>query len=342
MKNDKEPIDFWGFSPEAKTSVFKEIKEKMNVSPKAAEKDWWVCHVIRAIFSLRCADALTFKGGTSLSKAWGVTERFSEDVDISFDKSFFGLTGETRSARDRIRKLARRYIHEEVMGELSSALWVYGAGECEVAYKTRNDSDADPTVLLVPYHSVLPEDPYIKATVKIEFSCRSPREPRKPRAVVPFAAELSPLIDYPETVVPTVTPVRTFLEKVFLLHEEFQKDYPRYRRMSRHLYDLYRLDLAGYADRAMADPELYCSLVRHRSVFNAIRGIDYSRHRPDLLGIMPPEAVRPLWEEDYNAMRDQFIYGEAPSFGELMKFMEGLQDRLRASYNPASFTIFVK
>ena len=93
------------------------------------------------------------------------------------------------------------------------------------------------------------------------------------------------MIDFEKTEIPTVVPTRTFLEKVFLLHEEFQKDYPRHKRMSRHLYD---------------------SLVEHRSIFNAIRGIDYSNHTPDKLSILPPGDLLPLWEEDYKAMQDRF------------------------------------
>ena len=175
----KKLVNFWDYSDEQKISVFEEIKEKWNISPKAAEKDWWVCHVIQALFDLRCAEALTFKGGTSLSKAWGVTQRFSEDVDISFDKSFFGLEGETRSARDRIRKVTRNYIEREMLGEFEAARWVYGAAANIVEYVPRRDSDADPTVVRIHYHSVLPKDPYIEEYVKVEFSSRSPREPRE-------------------------------------------------------------------------------------------------------------------------------------------------------------------
>ena len=327
-KDTPRKYDFWEASDEDKITLFKRIKNEIGVSIKAAEKDWWVCHVIHSIFQLRCAEALTFKGGTSLCKAWDITRRFSEDVDISFDKSFFGLGGDTRSQRDRIRKLARAYIENEVARELKVTLSVFGGWESEVKVRHRQDSDADPTVLLIPYRSLLPEDPYIKREVKVEFSCRSPREPRELRSVEPFAVRLSPLIDYPKTLIPTVSPRRTFLEKVFLLHEEFQKNYPRHKRMSRHLFDLYSLDKAGYARQAMADTQLYTSLVSHRSVFNAIRGIDYSRHTPELLSILPPAEVLPLWEEDYKTMQDKFIYGDSPSFSELMKSLQSIQDRL--------------
>lgn len=331
MKNNQQKIDFWNEPESKKIELFNKIKEKKNVSPKAAEKDWWVCHVIHSLFELRCAEALTFKGGTSLSKSWGITERFSEDVDVSFDKAFFGLTGETRSSRDRIRKLTRKYVTEEITAELASTLWVYGAVECETLSVARRDSDADPTVLNINYCSILPQDPYIKETVRLEFSSRSPREPREIREIVPFAVEESPLLDFEYTAVPTVVPTRTALEKIFLLHEEYQKNYPRHRRMSRHLYDLYKLDKAGWIDKAIADTELYDSLVEHRSVFNAMRGIDYSGHTRDRLQIIPPQNLQPLWEEDYQFMRDQFIYGEAPDWAELLKTLEGIQEKFRNS-----------
>lgn len=327
MKTIEQQVDFWGVPDDQKVKLFERIKKNMNVSPKAAEKDWWVCHVIQALFQLRCAEALTFKGGTSLSKAWGITERFSEDVDVAFDKSFFGLTGETRSARDRIRKVTRKYIRNEMMDELLVALKVVGAVESDVGYLPREDSDADPTVLRVEYRSVLPKDPYIKEYVKLEFSSRSPREPREMREIEPFASQLSPLIRFNPTVVPTVTPVRTYLEKVFLLHEEFQKNYPRHKRMSRHLYDLYKMDKAGFTEKALENKELYASLVEHRSVFNAMRGIDYSGHDPKNLAIIPPEEALPLWEDDYRVMREQFIYGEAPDFPELISTIRSIQER---------------
>ncbi|MBR5724124.1 MAG: nucleotidyl transferase AbiEii/AbiGii toxin family protein [Bacteroidales bacterium] len=329
MENNVRKINFWEEPDDKKIELFNKIKKEKNVSPKAAEKDWWVCHVIQALFQVRCADALTFKGGTSLSKSWGITERFSEDVDISFDKSFFGLTGETRSARDRIRKLTRKYIYEQLRGEFASTLWVYSANQFDVGYVPRRDSDADPTVLVVDYRSVLPKDPYIKESVRIEFSSRSLREPREIREIRPFAAELSPFIDFDTTAVPTVIPTRTCLEKFFLLHEEFQKDYPRHRRMSRHLYDLWRLEESGWLDKALADKDLYDSLVHHRSIFNAVRGIDYANHTPDKLNIIPPEDKLPLWEEDYRFMQDQFIYGESPSWPELLKCLQSIQKRLR-------------
>ena len=69
-----------------------------------------------------------------------------------------------------------------------------------------------------------------------------------------------------------------FLEKAFLLHEEFQKENPRVERMTRHLYDLERLMDTDFGKAALADPKMYVEIVRHRSIFNTIRGVDYRTH----------------------------------------------------------------
>ena len=324
-----EKIDLWQFDDEKKVRLYTKVSKDMKLHEKAVEKDWWVCHVIRAVFMLECAPYLTFKGGTSLSKAWGIEGRFSEDVDISIDKSFFGLTGDTRSQRDRIRKLSREYFYDKVMTELGACLFVTGAAEHEIGFVRRKDSDADPSVFRIPYHTLLPELDYLKGEVKIEFSCRNMQEPRQMREIKPYICSLVPQIDFEKTVVPTVVPTRTFLEKIFLLHEEYQKDYPRHNRMSRHLYDLAKLADTEFADKALSDKALYCNLVRHRSIFNAIRGIDYSKHLPRYITIVPPENIIDLWREDYAKMQSSFIYEESPSFDVLIAKLQALQEKVR-------------
>ena len=67
----------------------------------AIEKDWWVTAVLKALFQTSCKDALSFKGGTSLSKSWGIIERLSEDIDLALDHSFFGM----EELRERFRAI---------------------------------------------------------------------------------------------------------------------------------------------------------------------------------------------------------------------------------------------
>lgn len=78
----------------------------------------------------------------------------------------------------------------------------------------------------------------------------------------------------------TVVPTRTFLEKIFLLAEEFQKDKPRSVRMSRHLYDLEKLMDTEYGREALADRTLYDAIVEHRRAYYALKYVNYDLHAP--------------------------------------------------------------
>ena len=94
MKNN-----FWMFSDEQKSMFVAQTSERVGLPPQAVEKDWWVTMTLKALFESSCRDFITFKGGTSLSKGWHVIERFSEDIDIAIDKSFWEMPGTTsRSA----------------------------------------------------------------------------------------------------------------------------------------------------------------------------------------------------------------------------------------------------
>lgn len=128
---------------------------------------------------------------------------------------------------------------------------------------------------------------------------------------------------------PTVIPTRTFLEKIFLLHEEFQKDNPRYKRMSRHLYDIEKMMDLPFGE-AIYDSELYNNVIKHRSVFNKIDGIDYNLHKPNSINFIPPESIINEWEKDYDSMQKNFIYDQRKlSFSELIERMEELTKRIR-------------
>ena len=129
--------------------------------------------------------------------------------------------------------------------------------------------------------------------------------------------------------IPTVVPTRTFLEKVFLLHEEFQRERPRSHRMSRHLYDIERLMDSPYGQAALNDMALYDAIVNHRSIYNTIKGVDYATHHPSTINFIPTKEAIADWEQDYETMRRSFIYGNSPSFTQLIERMKELTTRFR-------------
>ena len=126
-----------------------------------------------------------------------------------------------------------------------------------------------------------------------------------------------------------VSPARTFLEKAFLLCEEYQKDKPRTHRMTRHFYDLEKLMQTPYAEMAFKDVDFYHEIVEHRRKFYHVGYVDYDKELPANIQIVPDEELMPAYETDYNEMKESFIYGRSLDFGELIEKIKILQERFR-------------
>jgi predicted nucleotidyltransferase component of viral defense system len=131
---------------ETKIRLFSETVRQIGLpSSSAAEKDWWVVHTLAAIFSMECANALIFKGGTSLSKGWNVIQRFSEDIDLALDRAFLGFTGEL--PKQDIKKLRRKsyqFITEVFTGELKSKFTELGFKDVTVKPREVENHDQGP------------------------------------------------------------------------------------------------------------------------------------------------------------------------------------------------------
>jgi len=81
-------MDRWHNIPEqTKINAYNQIADEKGMIAFAVEKDWWVVQALAIVFEMEIGEHLVFKGGTSLSKAWGLIERFSEDVDMAVDRT---------------------------------------------------------------------------------------------------------------------------------------------------------------------------------------------------------------------------------------------------------------
>ena len=299
------------FTLEEMMVVLQRVAKAEKIPQSAIEKDWWVTAVLKAIFQTEAAPKMLFKGGTSLSKGWHLIERLSEDVDLAIDHSFFGINGTTKSQRDKLRKTSRKYIQETLSKSLENNLTAMGCHGFSIENVTTNptgeqlDSDVDPTVILVNYDSICEETTdYIQPRVKIEISCLSMAEPCEEKEIESLIHKSYPDID-DATIshIRTVLPTRTFLEKAFLLNEEFQKEKPRSLRMSRHLYDLYMLMDTEFGTAALSDSALYESIVAHRKAYYAVKYIDYKKHHPSTIDFRPNRSSRrgrPIMQKCWN------------------------------------------
>ncbi|MBT0813130.1 nucleotidyl transferase AbiEii/AbiGii toxin family protein [Litoribacter ruber] len=321
-------------SKERRVEILNQATELTGLPAIAIEKDWWVTLCLNASFSLPFNEHLVFKGGTSLSKGWDLIERFSEDIDLAIDRKLFGFEGDISKTQIRkLRKLSCEFISTEFLKSLTQTLTDWGAiADCKLLAQPVNDSDKDPQVIEIYYNSVVDTSPYLPQRVLIEVSSRSSIEPIEKRAIKSILSANFPKLSFATESfeVPTVLPQRTFLEKIFLLHEEFSQENDKIRidRLSRHLYDLVRLMDTEYGIEALQEKKLYKSIVAHREKYNPLRGLDYSNHTPDKIKIVPPTSVFKEYENDYSEMTKFMIYGDALTFKRLIKRIKELQFRI--------------
>jgi len=325
-------------SNERKIDILNQVSNRTGLPSIAVEKDWWVTLILNAAFNLEYSAHLVFKGGTSLSKGWNLIERFSEDIDLAIDRKYFGFEGDI--SINQIKKLRKKscgFISTNFVSDLINKLSELKVnGECNIKAQEVEVSDKDPQVIEIEYNSVIEESDYLPSRVLIEVSSRSLMEPSEVREINSLIGEVfndQSFATQPFSI-PTVLPQRTFLEKIFLLHEKFSQGNSRTgaERLSRHLYDLEKLMDTEYGKEALKDNDLFDNIVNHRKKFNAIRGLDYSNHTRGKIKIIPPDEVMKEWEADYNTMKENMIYGETLEFNSLIKRVEELQNRINSSH----------
>ena len=233
------------------------------------------------------------------------------------------------------------FVREKMQNDVREGLIAMGIApdKFSVHVNITPISTTDPEVIYVDYQSVLPNSEYIAHTVKVEVSGRSMHDPIQTVAlqsqidtILPQSAIVQPAFN-----VSVVVPERTFLEKVMLLHEEFAKPQTDIRtsRMSRHLYDIYCMLHTDIAERALLDEQLYRSIVEHRRKFINLRDFDYDMLYPATLSILPPASVADLWRKDYENMQKTMIYGNSPTFDQLIESIIELQQMIKTlPYSP--------
>lgn len=261
-------IDWLNVEDQRKRTVYEQVAANEGLPPIAIEKDFWVTLVLASVFELKKAENIVFKGGTSLSKGWNLIQRFSEDVDLAVDRKAFGFDGKLGSSkRTWLRKTIRQFVVDEFLSELIDNLQEKGA-DVEVEVWESKNSDEDPSIIEVRFPAVTESVKYLPPRVLIEINARSLIEPNEEKELTPLIGSVFPQLDIDliPVNIPCVLPRRTFLEKVFLLHEEFQKnpDEMRAERLSRHLYDVEAIMDTDHGKEALDDEELYMDIIHHR------------------------------------------------------------------------------
>jgi len=334
-----------------RADLFQVIGTGRGLTSAMIEKDFWVCWALKRLFTLPDPPAgLLFKGGTSLSKVFGVIERFSEDVDLSFDRAGLGFAGESdplnastgkrrKRGLEALADMCRQVVRERLLPQLAAAFADALRESPSAAWGLElADDDPDGQTLLFRYPSVTSsrasdEPAYIQPVVRLEIGARSDHWPAVEATVTPYAAEDFPhLFKEPESKVLALAAERTFWEKATLLHMwHHAPAEKRFRdRQSRHYYDVVRLYEHESGQAAVKDIELLVKVARHKEVFFPSAWARYADAKPGTLRLVPPDSRLLELEQDYRKMQEM-IFGEPPAFRRILDVLREIEGQVNGA-----------
>ena len=305
--------------------------------PHLLEKDIWVVWTLSAIYESALGENLTFKGGTSLSKAYKIIDRFSEDIDLTYDirevvpdllrdgNPIPASASQAKKITDRVRDRLPHWIEGEILPILLSALRRDGL-QATLAL-AGNEKEK----LILAYEPIKVGTGYAASNIQLEFGGRATGEPHQRHAVT---CDIAPAIH--GVAFPTAQPLvmaaeRTFWEKATAAHVYCRQGRLRGERYSRHWYDLAAMANSGHAQAAIDNLELARAVAKHKSMFFAEKDsesnpIDYKAAVGTEIQIIPEGGALNALEKDYMSMlEDGLLATYQPNFADIMSICAELE-----------------
>ncbi len=324
-------------SNEERQELFQATALKMGMRPEVIEKDFWVCFMLDHLFHFcEYKDAFVFKGGTSLSKAYHIIERFSEDIDLILDWRKIIKDGtdpwEKRSKtkqdqfNKQINKDAADFYRDILVPVLNKELSLVIGDEQWIEV-----DDADEMVINFIYPQIFKTD-YIIPHVRLEIGPLAEWLPSHNKDITSFAAEqYGKLFSTKSTGILTVDAERTFWEKITILHKiaYFPEGKILPHRYARHYYDVYCLGNSEYKTLAFERKELLEKDIAFKQKFYYSKGAHYENATIKTVSLNPSEAIIPALKADYDAMSNMF-YGKAPAFDDILIYLKQLESEIHA------------
>ncbi len=314
--------------------LFQETAAERGMSAAVVEKDFWVCWVLRLIFSdPQWGTRIVFKGGTSLSKVFGLIERFSEDVDLILDWRLLGYgpgqedpyadqpsNTQQDSFNAEFNARAARYIAQTLCPQFSKLF-----SRCPQV-RVAVDSD-EPQVVNVEYPAAFSLD-YLRPQVRLEIGPLASFVPRSAHTIQPYAAQSFPRV-FTDSDCPVVAidAERTFWEKATILHQQAHRTHAMPPRYSRHYYDMDRLARSKIRQKALTDLALLKDVVAFKRRFYRCSWANYENARPGTFRLIPGQARLEELEKDYRQMK-VMIFGDVPKFDQIIGMLKALEDEI--------------
>ncbi len=318
-----------------RSELFELTAERRGMGSVAVvEKDFWVCWTLKRLFEHpELSKLLIFKGGTSLSKVFGLIERFSEDIDLILDWRVVTdedpLAARSNTKQDRLNKEMNAKACEYIGGPLKKMLQETLGDYCSIEINTKERDLGHIVWIKYPNPSAAGNLlPYIQ----LEIGPLASWLPYSEHKVRSYAAEEFPdQFEYPDFLVRAIDAHRTFWEKATILHHEANRpdDSPVPERYSRHYYDLYMMSGTDVKTSALNDLSLLQDVVAFKKKFYPRGWANYDQAKPDTFKLIPPERVLKAMREDYDAMKEM-IFGHIPLFDEIITGLSELEVEINA------------
>lgn len=316
-------------SPSERQQLFEATAGNMGIRPAAAEKDFWIVYVLMHLFTQDSwKNRLRFKGGTSLSKAYDVIERFSEDIDLILDWN--GLSNDdpiahrSKTSQEKLNGQlninAQTVIAHELLPDLQKTL--------SPLFQITLDKN-DPHTINLTYPTIFAAG-YLRPVIRLEIGPLAAMLPMQQCSIKSYAEKLFPQVfTQTKITVPTISIERTFWEKLTILHAESHRPQNKAlpSRYARHYYDVWCLSRSTYIDTTLQDISLLDEVVKFKQRFYPASWANYELANAQYLQLMPNVAHHNALKKDYDSMKEM-IFGHAPEFEQLLQDIEQLQTRI--------------
>lgn len=320
-------------SVEDRKFIFDSTALKLKMHPAIIEKDFWICYILDYLFNeSQYKNHFTFKGGTSLSKAYSVITRMSEDIDLILDWEVLGVERSEpfldRSKRQqeilnaKLNNLAQEFIANELKLDLVNGLANISGLNVEVIKEEQLINIYYPKIYDTGVAGILP-------CVRLEIGPLAAWSPGSIVEVKPYIDGIIPNLHIEGTKVRTVTIARTFWEKITILHQEANRPNNKAipSRYSRHYYDVYQIYTSKYIDKILSDRELLKTVTKFKIKFYNSGWAKFNDVLEGNLKIVPPDYRIKELENDYDSMREMIV-GEPPEFSIILNKLKELESIL--------------
>src|SRR5437763_4721499 len=344
----RRSMDKWAqASSKDREALFIETAARKNISPEIVEKDFWVCWTLLQVSRLTGLPKLIFKGGTSLSKAFGIIKRFSEDIDLVLNRHELGFNDNTDPANqeatnlrnrtiDKLKTMCFAVIEKEFLPKLRSQMSSVIETDGWALAIDANATDAN--TIDFQYPTGLPDlgaASYTRRVVRLELGCRGDQVPCEEAKVTPYAAEVNPtLFSIPSAPVFVLSPERTFWEKATILHREYYRaeaGKELTERVFRHYHDVVVISQHERGSSALTT-HLYLleEVVAHKQHFFREGAARYELAKKNTLKLAPSKSLEENLRKDYEKMKEMY-FGAEPDFDVVMDAIRELEKRINES-----------